>query len=63
MIINLVATDQDPAKSAAAYIASMKGLEAFTHQAARELSPHGIHVYAVKNTGDTITANIFALFE
>ena len=63
VIINLVTTDQDSAKSEAAYIASMKGLEAFTHQAARELSPHGIHVYAVENTGDTIIASVFALFE
>ena len=41
----------------------MSGLAGFTRQAARELSPHGIRVYAIENTGDTIVADILALFK
>ena len=58
VIINLISTSQNPVTHEAAFIASMKGLEAFTHQAANELSPHGIHVYAVENTGDTIVERV-----
>jgi len=53
----------EPSRSEAAFVASMHGLDGFTRQAARELSPHGIRVYAVENTGDTIIASVFALFE
>jgi len=63
VIINLVSANQDPVKNEAAFIASMSGLDGFTRQAARELSPHGIRVYAVENAGATIIARILALFE
>ena len=63
VIINLISTSQDPAAHETAFIASMKGLEAFTHQAARELSPHGIRVYAVENTGDTIVERVLGVLD
>ena len=63
VIINLITGSTRDERSEAAYVASMHGLEGFTRQAARELSPYGIHVYAVENTGDTIITSIFALFE
>lgn len=63
VIINLVTESVRDEKQEAAFVASMNGLEGFTHQAARELSPHGIRVYAVANARDTIIASVFALFE
>ena len=63
VIINLITGSTRDERSEAAYVASMQGLEGFTRQAARELSPYGIRVYAVENTGDTIITSIFALFE
>ena len=71
VIINLITANQEKpalsevegAKSEAAFVASMNGLDGFARQAARELSPHGIRVYAVKNTRDTILASVLALFE
>jgi 3-oxoacyl-[acyl-carrier protein] reductase len=63
VIINLISTNQDPATNEAAFIASVKGLEAFTHQAARELSLYGIRVYAVENTGDTIVERVFSILD
>ena len=63
VIINLITGSMRDEKSEAAFVASMKGLEGFTHQAARELSPHGIHVYAVENTRDTIVTSVLTLFE
>jgi len=63
VIINLVTESVRDEKQEAAFVASMSGLTGFTRQAARELSPYGIHVYAVENTRDTIIASVFALFE
>lgn len=63
VIINLISANQEPAGNEAAFIASMNGLNSFTQQAARELNPLGIHLYAVANTRDTIIANVLALFE
>jgi NAD(P)-dependent dehydrogenase (short-subunit alcohol dehydrogenase family) len=63
VIINLISANQDPARNEAAFLSTMHGLEGFTQQAARELSPHGICVYAVINTRDTIIANVLDLFE
>jgi len=63
VIINLVTESIGDEKQEAAFVASMNGLTGFTRQAARELSPYGIRVYAVVNTGDTIIASVFALFE
>ena len=63
VIINLVTESTRDEKSEAAFVASMQGLAGFTSQAARELSPHGIRVYAVANTSATIITRVFALFE
>jgi len=63
VIINLVTESIGDEKQEAAFVASMNGLTGFTRQAARELIPYGIRVYAVVNTGDTIITSIFALFE
>jgi len=63
VIINLVTPSARDEKNAAAFVTSMHGLEGFTRQAARELSPYGIQVYAVVNTGATISASVFALFD
>jgi len=71
VIINIVAESirdektvrTESGQSEAAFVASMSGLGGFTQQAARELSSHGIHVYAVANTSDTIVQRVFALLE
>jgi len=63
VIINLITDSTRDEKSEAAFVASMSGLKGFTRQAARELSPYGIRVYAVESTGTTIIASVFALFE
>jgi len=63
VIINLITANPDSAKKEAAFIASMKGLEAFTLQAARELSPHGIQVHVVENAGGTTVEAVLALLE
>ena len=41
-------------KDAAAYLSSMAGLAALSHQADQELSPHGIRVYAIENSADVV---------
>jgi NAD(P)-dependent dehydrogenase (short-subunit alcohol dehydrogenase family) len=61
VIINLITESTREGDSAAAYAASMKGLTAFTHQAARELSPHGIQVHMVENHTDTLVARVLDL--
>jgi NAD(P)-dependent dehydrogenase (short-subunit alcohol dehydrogenase family) len=61
VIINLIRAGQESAKGEAAYIASLQGLEALTHQAMCELSPHGIRVYAVTEPRDTIIEKVLAL--
>ena len=68
VIINLITANQVPAKNEtppqgnAAFVASMSGLEELTHQAARELSPFGIKVHAVK-TGHGVVERVLELLE
>ncbi len=62
VVINLVTANQESVKDETAFIASMQGLIGFTRQAARELNPHGIKVYAVE-TGDNIVEQVLALLE
>jgi NAD(P)-dependent dehydrogenase (short-subunit alcohol dehydrogenase family) len=50
-------------KYSAALVASMSGLEAFTHQAARELAPYGVQVHAVKSSSEKIVETVFALLD
>lgn len=45
----------------AAFVASMDGLRGLARQSARELSPHGIHVFAVE--GQALAERVFALLD
>ena len=61
VILNLITHPGSDDNSKAAFSASMRGLDAFTRQAARELSPYGIQVSAVENAQGRIVATVFAL--
>ena len=63
VIINLITPKQDWPEGEAAFVASMQGLDGLTRQAARELSPYGIHVHAVENSTDTVVENVFSLLD
>ena len=63
VIINLISAKQDWREGEAAFVASMQGLGGLTRQAARELSPYGIHVHAVENSTDTVLKNVFSLLD
>jgi 3-oxoacyl-[acyl-carrier protein] reductase len=63
VIVNLISGSARDEKTAAAFQASMQGLAALTRQAARELSPYGIRVYAVENVAENIVERVFALLE
>ena len=63
VIINLITAKQDWPEGEAAFVASMRGLDGLTRQAARELSPYGIHVHAVENSTDTLLKNVFSLLD
>jgi 3-oxoacyl-[acyl-carrier protein] reductase len=65
VIINLITelTDSESLQSKAAFVASMRGLDGFTRQAARELSPYGIQVFAVQNVQQKLAETIFALLD
>lgn len=62
-IISLITEPVLDGNQEAAFIASMRGLEALTRQAAQELNPYGIRVYAVRNTLETIVPDVFALLD
>ncbi|HSK87216.1 MAG TPA: SDR family oxidoreductase, partial [Anaerolineales bacterium] len=53
----------EPRRNEAAFVASMQGLAAFTHQAARELNPYGIQVHLVDNVPGNVVASVFALLD
>ena len=55
--------EAEGAEAEAAFVASMRGLDGLTHQAARELSRFGIQVYAVQNASEKIIENVFALLD
>lgn len=62
-ILNLVAGAGEGAdKEAGAYFASKAGLAELSIQADRELSPHGVRVYAVENSADVVKV-VFSLLE
>lgn len=65
VIINLIteAPPQETVPHKAAFLTSMKGLEGLTQQAARELHPYGIRVYAVRNVSETLLETLFTLLE
>jgi 3-oxoacyl-[acyl-carrier protein] reductase len=60
VMISLV-TESTGAESEAAFVSSMAALNGLTQQAARELSPLGIHVFAAKNDPTTIIDQVFSL--
>jgi 3-oxoacyl-[acyl-carrier protein] reductase len=61
VIINLITRSVRNDHAGAAFIASMNGLDGFTREAARELSPYGVRVYSVENIPEKIVAHIFSL--
>ncbi|MBI3151899.1 MAG: SDR family NAD(P)-dependent oxidoreductase [Chloroflexi bacterium] len=62
-ILNLVAGAGEGAdKEAGAYFASKAGLAELSIRADRELSPHGVRVYAVENSADVVKV-VFSLLE
>ena len=61
VIINLITESVPDENGKAAFAASMSGLQAFTEQAARELSPYGIRVHAVQNEGDAVVEQVLKL--
>jgi len=63
VIINLLTAPDSKVENEAAFVASMYGLEGLTLEAARELNPYGIRVYAVENRGDKIVEDVFALLQ
>ncbi|MGB8983538.1 MAG: SDR family NAD(P)-dependent oxidoreductase [Anaerolineales bacterium] len=63
VIINLVTGSARDESRAAAFVASMQGLAAFTRQAARELRPYGIQVHLVEDIPDKIVDSVFALLD
>lgn len=63
VIINLISEATRDLNSEAAFIASMDGLDGFTAQAARELHPHGVRLYAVKNDSKNIVETVFRLLD
>jgi len=61
-ILNIVAeSGKGVGNDAAAYLSSMAGLAALSHQADLELSPLGIRVYAVENSTDVVSDVMLAL--
>jgi 3-oxoacyl-[acyl-carrier protein] reductase len=71
VIMNLIAESvrgessahTETGRSEAAFVASMSGLRGFTQQAARELRPYGIRVYAVESDREKIVGTVMALLE
>jgi 3-oxoacyl-[acyl-carrier protein] reductase len=63
VILNIVAgPSRGGDKDAGAYLSSMAGLTALSHQADVELSPHGIRVYTVENSAD-VAKDVFLMLE
>jgi len=63
VIINLISPRREQSEREAPFVASMSGLDGLTHEAAREVSPYGIRVYAVKNVAEKIVEDVFALLD
>ena len=59
-IVFLITGPTHDEKSEAAFMTSMEVLRGLARQAARELDPHGIHVYTV--VGNAIVGDVLALF-
>ena len=61
VILNLLSETTPGDLTASAFCATMRGLEGFTHQAARELNPYGIRIHAIVNGTDQNVEQVFAL--
>jgi 3-oxoacyl-[acyl-carrier protein] reductase len=62
-ILNIVAgAGEGLRKDAGAYLSSKAGLAVLSDQADRELSPHGVRVYAVENSSDVVN-DVISLLE
>lgn len=61
VIVSLIPGSLGDGDKEAAFVASMRGLEALTQQAARELTPYNIRVYAIENIQNKIVQDVFAL--
>jgi 3-oxoacyl-[acyl-carrier protein] reductase len=61
VIVNLITETAHDEDKQSAFVASMNGLRGFTSQAALELGPYGIRVYAVTSDRDQIVDKVFAL--
>jgi len=61
VIINLITETIRDENNEAAFVASMRGLNGLTRQAAHELNPYGIRVQAVESDHNTIVEKVFAL--
>ena len=61
VIVFLITGSARDEKSEAAFMTSMDGLRGLARQTARELDPHGIHVYTVE--GDAIVGDVLAMFD
>jgi NAD(P)-dependent dehydrogenase (short-subunit alcohol dehydrogenase family) len=63
LIINLITTSIPDGSVAAAFLASMQGLEGLTQAAARELAPYGVRVHAIENSQADVVERVFALLD
>jgi len=63
VIFNLITGSPPDGNGAAAFVASMRGLDGLTRQAAREFAPHGVRVYAIENVAENIVEQVFALLD
>ncbi|MFT3891350.1 MAG: SDR family NAD(P)-dependent oxidoreductase [Anaerolineales bacterium] len=61
VVIFLITEPTRDEKSEAAFVASMDGVRGLARQAARELSPHGIQVFAVE--GQAVVKSVFTLLD
>ncbi len=60
VIINLITGSTHDGNTEAAFVASMNGLDGLTRQAAPELAPYGVQVYAIENISEKIVEQVFA---
>ena len=63
VIIFLITGPSRDGGNEAAFVASMNGLRGLSRQAARELSPLGIHVFTVEGSGHEMIEKVFAVLD
>jgi NAD(P)-dependent dehydrogenase (short-subunit alcohol dehydrogenase family) len=61
VIVNLITESVRDERNAAAFVASMNGLNGLTRRAAHELSQYGIRVHRVTNDADQVVENVLAI--